>query len=242
MEAGRIGILRVNSLADGDAADVRARLQELIKQGAQKIVVDLRGTAGGSLNEAVAVANLFIKDGLLAETSGREGKILKTFVADPKAAIFSGPVAALIDAGTAGAGEVVASAFLERSRGQVVGEKSFGAGAEQQLYTLRGGDGLLLTTVKWASAGGKPFLGEDRARSGVAPSVEVKRPELADAIDPEELTGNDTDPVAKPGQPTDKPEVVPEPAPAKPAVEDIQLKKAIELLRENKPLQLPKAA
>ncbi|MBC8028782.1 MAG: S41 family peptidase [Pyrinomonadaceae bacterium] len=242
VEAGRIGILRINSFAEGDAADVRSRVQELIKQGAQKMVVDLRGTAGGSINEAVAVANLFIKDGLLAETSGREGKILKTFSADPKLAIFSGPVAALIDAGTAGAAEVVASAFMERNRGQVVGEKSFGAGAEQQLYTLRGGDGLLLTTVKWASASGKPFLGEDRARSGVMPSVEVKRPELADAIDPEELTGNDTDPVAKPGQPNDKPEVVPEAAPAKPAVEDIQLKKALELLREPKPMQLQKAA
>ena len=240
VEAGRIGILRINSFAEGDSTDVRARLQELSKQGVQKIVVDLRGTAGGSLDEAVAVSNLFIKDGLIAETSGREGKILKTFNADPKAAIFAGPVVALIDAGTAGAAEVVASAFLERNRGQVVGEKSFGAGAEQQLYTLRGGDGLLLTTVKWASASGKPFLGEDRAHSGVAPSVEVKRPELADAIDPEELTGNDNDAAAKPGQPGDKPEVVPEPA--KPAVEDIQLKKALELLRENKPAQLPKAA
>ncbi len=241
MEANRIGVLRINSFADGDAEETRVKLQELAKQGAQKIVIDLRGTAGGSINEAVTVANLFIKDGLLAETSGREGKILKTFTADPKAAIFSGPVVALIDTGTAGAAEVVASALMERSRGQVVGEKSFGAGAEQQLYTLRGGDGLLLTTVKWASASGKPFLGEDRARSGVMPSVEVKRPELAEAIDPEELTGNDTDPVAKPGQPTDKPEVIPE-APAKPAVEDIQMKKALELLRENKPVQLPKAA
>jgi len=239
VEPGRIGVLRINSFAEGDSADVRTRLQELIKQGAQKIVVDLRGTAGGSINEAVAVANLFIKDGMLAETSGREGKVLKTFTADPKAAMFSGPVVAIIDAGTAGAAEVVASALLERSRGSVVGEKSFGAGAEQQLYTLRGGDGLLLTTVKWASASGKPFLGEDRAHSGVSPSVEVKRPELADAIDPEELTGND-DAATKQGQPNDKPEVVPE-AP-KPAVEDIQLKKAIELLRENKPLQLQKAA
>ena len=240
VEAGKIGILRINSFMEGDSADVRARLQELIKQGVQKLVVDVRGTAGGSLDEAVAVANLFIKDGLIAETSGREGKILKTFNADPKAAIFSGPAVALIDAGTAGAAEVVASAFLERSRGQVVGEKSFGAGAEQQLYTLRGGDGLLLTTVKWASASGKPFLGEDRARSGITPSVEVKRPELADAIDPEELTGNDNDPAVKPGQPGDKPEVVPETS--KPVVEDIQLKKALELLRENKPMQLPKAA
>jgi len=242
MEAGRIGVLRVNSFAQGEAADARARVQELIKQGALKMVVDIRGTAGGSIDEAVAVANLFIKDGLIAQTAGREGKTLKTFNADPKAAIFSGPVVTLIDTGTAGAAEVVASALLERNRGQVVGEKSFGAGAEQQLFTLRGGDGLLLTTVKWASASGKPFLGEDRSHSGVTPSVEVKRPELADAIDPEDLTGNDDD-NAKPSQPTDKhPVVAPEPNTPKPSVEDIQMKKAIELLRENKTVPLQRAA
>jgi carboxyl-terminal processing protease len=238
MEAGRIGVLRVNSFAPGEATDARSRAQDLIKQGAQKMVVDLRGTAGGSIDEAVAVANLFIKDGNIAQTSGREGKTLKTFTADPKAAIFSGPVVALIDSGTAGAAEVVASALLERNRGQVVGEKSFGAGAEQQLFTLRGGDGLLLTTVKWASASGKPFLGEDRSHSGVTPSVEVKRPELADAIDPDDLTGNDDDAAVKPGQSTDKPPVAPEASTPKPSVEDLQMKKAIELLRETKqPLQ-----
>ena len=242
MDAGRIGILKINSFADGEAADARARLQELVKQGAQKIVVDLRGAAGGSLTEAVAVANLFIKDGQLAETVGREGKALKSFQADPKAVIFTGPVVALIDSGTAGAAEVVASALLERNRGQVVGEKSFGAGAEQQLFTLRGGDGLLLTTVKWASANGKTFLGEDRAHSGVAPSVEVKRPELADDVNPEDLTGNDDDAVAKPDQGGDKKDASTQPNSTKPAAEDLQMKKALELLRDNKPAQVQRAA
>src|SRR6476659_9705588 len=49
LEAGRVGILRINSLNDGEATDIRAKLQDLVKQGAQKIVVDLRDTAGGSL-------------------------------------------------------------------------------------------------------------------------------------------------------------------------------------------------
>jgi carboxyl-terminal processing protease len=239
MEAGRVAVLRINSFAPGESADVRARVQESNKQGAQKMVIDMRGTAGGSLDEAVAVANLFIKDGMLAQTSGREGKTLKTFAADPKAAIFSGPVIALIDTGTAGAAEVVASALLERNRGQVVGEKSFGAGAEQQLFTLRGGDGLLLTTVKWASASGKPFLGEERSRSGVTPSVEVKRPELAEAIDPEDLTGNDDDPANRTNV---TPNVGPDPNSAKPPAEDLQMKKALELLKENKTVPMAKAA
>ena len=234
MEAGRVGVLRINSFADAEAVDARNRLQDLVKQGAQKIVIDLRDTAGGSLPEAVAVANLFIKDGVIAQTVGREGKALKTFSADPKAAIFSGPVVALIDTGSAGAAEVVASALLERTRGQVVGEKSFGAGTEQQLFSLRGGDGLLLTTVKWASSAGKTFLGEDRAHSGVTPTVEVKGQEVAE-VDPDELTGNDDDPVAKPESGNEKREAVPAPA-AKPPTEDLQLKKALELLKD-KPAQ-----
>lgn len=234
MEAGRVGVLRINSFADGEAAEARTRLQDLIKQGAQKIVLDLRDTAGGSLNEAVAVANLFVKDGVLAQTVGREGKALKTFTADPKVTLFSGPVVALIDTGTAGAAEVVASALIERNRGQVVGEKSFGAGTEQQLFSLRGGDGLLLTTVKWANASGKTFLGEDRAHSGVAPNVEVKGQELVEAVDPDELTGNDDDEINK-ADPAEKRETVPAPA-AKPPAEDLQLKKALELLKD-KPAQ-----
>jgi len=233
MEAGRVGILRINSFGDGDAADVKARLQDLVKQGAQKVVIDLRATAGGSLNEATAVTNLFIRDGIIAQTVGREGKALKTFNADPKEAIFTGPVVALIDTGTAGAAEIVASALIDRNRGQVVGEKSFGAGTEQQLFQLRGGDGLLLTTVKWASASGKSFLGEDRAHSGVAPSVEVKGPDVADTVDPDDLTGNDDDAVSKPeaGNEKEKRDATPAPA-AKPAVEDLQLKKALELLKD----------
>jgi carboxyl-terminal processing protease len=227
MEAGRIGVLRINSLDTEEAADARTRLQELLKQGAQKIIVDLRSVAGGEIQEGVTVANLFIREGSLAKTIGREQKILKTFDADPKLTIFNGPAVVLIDSGTAGAAEIVASAFVEHKRGDVVGEKSFGAGAEQQLFTLRDGDGLLLTTVKWASGNGKSFLGEDRARSGVAPSVEVKRGDNLDAADVEDLSEED-----KPNQPNAKPESPSEPVAPKPQPEDIQLKKALEILRE----------
>ncbi|HEV8140542.1 MAG TPA: S41 family peptidase [Pyrinomonadaceae bacterium] len=221
LEAGKIGILRINSLDSGEAADAKARLQDLIKQGAQKIVVDLRSVAGGEIQEGVTVANYFIPSGPLARTIGREQKVLKAFEADAKVALFSGPTVVLIDTGTAGAAEVVASAFVERKRGDVVGERSFGAGAEQELFTLRDGDGLLLTTVKWASGNGKPFLGEDRAHSGVAPTVEVKRPEAPDNLDVDDL----------PSTEEAKPSASPEPI-QKPEPEDLQLKKAIELLRD----------
>jgi carboxyl-terminal processing protease len=226
MEPGKIGVLRINSLDAGEADDARGRLQDLIKQGAQKIILDLRTVAGGEIQEGVTVANFFISSGPIARTIGREQRVLKAFDADPKVVLFNGPTVVLIDNGTAGAAEVVASAFLERKRGDVVGEKSFGAGAEQELFTLGDGDGLLLTTVKWASANGKPFLGEDRAKSGVTPSVEVKKPEPLD-------TGevDDTEPDEPPAaNPTATPELAP-----KPPLEDLQMKKAIELLRDKGP-------
>ena len=228
LEPGRIGVLRINSLDNGEAADAKARLQDLIKQGAQKIVIDLRSVAGGEIQEGVTVANLFIREGAIAKTIGREAKVLKSFDADPKIAIFNGPAVVLIDTGTAGAAEIVASAFAETKRGDVVGERSFGAGAEQELFTLRDGDGLLLTTVKWASGTGKPFLGEDRNHSGVHPTVEVKRPEIPDN-GVEDLTApeDDKQAPAKPSAPSEP--VVPKPQP-----EDLQMKKAIELLREKR--------
>lgn len=229
VEPGKIGVVKVYSLDEGEANDIRSQIQNLAKQGVHKIVLDLRGVATGTLNEGVAVANLFIREGELAKVLGRDNKVLRTFAADPSKAVFEGKVAVLIDLGTAGAAEVVASAILERKRGEVVGERSFGSGTEQQLFTLRGGDGLLLTTAKWASASGNPFLGDDRASMGVKPSVEVKRPDTPEPLEVEEL-------IDQQDQQNQNPQPSPSPAPTKepvrPVIEDLQLKKALELLQD----------
>ncbi len=229
VEAGKIGVIKVYSLEDGEANDIRAHVQTFAKQGLQKIVVDLRGVAAGSLNEGVAVANLFIKDGEIAKVIGKDNKVLRTLSADPAKAVFDGKVVVLIDLGTAGAAEVVASAILDRKRGEVVGERSFGSGTEQQLFTLRGGDGLLLTTAKWASASGNPFLSDDRATMGVKPSVEVKRPDTPEPIEVEELIDQREQQNQDP-QPSASP--TPGKEPVKPVIEDLQLKKALELLQD----------
>jgi carboxyl-terminal processing protease len=238
IEANKTGVIKVFTLDNGEAGQIKTQIQNLSKQGVQKIVLDLRGVATGGIDEAVAVANLFIKDGELAKVIGRDSKVVKTFAADPAKTVFDGKVAVLIDLGSAGAAEVVASAFLDRKRGEVVGERSFGSGTEQQLFTLRGGDGLLLTTAKWASASGVPFLGEDRATMGVKPSVEVKRPDTPEPIEVEELIDRQEDQNQNP-QPSPSPAVV-KPEEPKKTVEDLQLKKAIEVLQDKS--QAAKAA
>lgn len=227
VEAGKIGVIKVFSLEKGEAKDIRTQVENLKKQGVQKIVLDLRGVAAGDLNEAVETANLFIKEGTLAQVIGRENKVQQTFTADAAKHLFDGQVAVLIDLGTAGAGEVVAGAILDSKRGDVVGERSFGAGTEQQLFTLRSGDGLLLTVAKWASPSGNTFLADERAKSGVMPSVEVKRPdtpeplEVQDLIDQQEQQNQQPNPQATP---TPQKQETPK------QTEDIQLKKALEIL------------
>lgn len=223
VEAGKIGVIKVHSLESGESDDIKAQLQSLSKQGVQKVVLDLRGVAAGSLKESVATANLFIKDGTLAQVIGRESKVLESFTADPAKTVFSGPLAVLIDDSTAGAGEVVAAAILESKRGDVVGEKSFGAGTEQQLFAMKRGDGLLLTVKKWASPSGKPFLGGERANSGVKPSVEVKSADSSD-LEVEDIVDQNQEDEANPAP-------SPSPKAEQPkAVEDVQLKKALEIL------------
>jgi carboxyl-terminal processing protease len=222
LEAGKVGVIKVNSLADGEANDIKTQVANLTKQGAQKIVLDLRGVAGGNLAEGVAVANLFIKSGELAKVIGKDAKVTQTFTADPAKTVFDGGLAVLIDLGTAGAAEAVASAVIDRKRGEVVGERSFGAGTEQQLFPLKSGDGLLLTVAKWASPNGTPFLGDDRATTGVKPSIEVKRPDTPEPLEVETLVDQQNNP---------NPSATPKPVAPK-AVEDIQLKKALEVLQD----------
>jgi carboxyl-terminal processing protease len=233
IEAGKIGVVKVFSLEKGEAADIKAHVQDLAKQGVQKIILDLRGVAGGDLNEAVETANLFVRDGNLAGVLGRENKVTKTFAANPAKHVYDGKVVALIDLGTAGAAEVVASAILERQRGEVVGERSFGAGTEQQLFALRSGDGLLLTTSKWASANGTPFLNTERTNSGVKPSIEVKRPETPEPLDVEDLIDKQEQQKQQPN-PQATPAATPAPKVEQPkqAQEDLQMKKALEILQD----------
>src|SRR5205085_9546425 len=124
----------------------------------------------------------------IAKVIGRENKVLTTYSAEPGKAIFDGNMAVLIDIGTAGAAEVVASAILEHKRGEVIGEKSFGSGTEQKLFPLSSGGGYLLTVAKWASPKGTPFLGEERTTTGVKPSIEVKRPDTPEPLDVDSLS------------------------------------------------------
>ena len=225
-QAGKVGVIKVYGLGDGSAADIRGKITELSRQGVQKIVLDLRGVAGGKLDEGAALANLFIKSGTLATVVGKDSKVIKTFAADPGKTIFDGTVALLSDFNTADAAEVVVSAFIDHKRGEVVGERTFGAGVDTAFYPLSSGGGFLLTVAKWASPAGIPFLGDERAAMGLKPTVEVKRPDAQGSDSVDNLI-DQNDPNGQTPQATPTPQNKPKPQ-GQP--EDVQLKKALELV------------
>src|SRR5215471_18860849 len=222
MEEPGLGYIKVTSLAEGKSAEVKRHLGDLTAKGAQKIVLDLRDASNGKLEEGIAVANMFVGSGTLAKFVGKQGADAKAFTADPSKVVFTGPLTVVIDHSTAGPAEVIAAAVRDEKRGDLVGERTFGMGSEQKLFPLSDGGALLITTAKYAPASGKAFMDE-----GVEPTVKVEKPVDADIVIPDSDDDDTPDDNAEPAQPQPKVEATP----AQPA-EDVQLKKAIELLKQ----------
>ena len=219
LESG-IGYIRVTSLAEGKSEELKKQLQDLQKKGAQKIVLDLRGAVGGSMEIGAEMANLFVKSGTLAKLIGHNNVIEKVFEADASKVVFNGPVAIVMDRSTSAGGEVIAAAMLANKRAELVGERTFGAGSIQKLFELKSGSAMLVTISKYADASGTPFM---RENGGFMPTVEVK----ATATNTEDATTPEDNEQADANRADADVPLPLEPAPA----EDASLKKAIEILK-----------
>jgi carboxyl-terminal processing protease len=160
-------VLRLPSLDPGRADEIRARLADAEKQGIHKVILDLRECGRGPASEALATAKLFVPSGNLATLRGQTVSA-QTFSADPSKVVWRNPVSVLIDATTAGAAEVLASAIENTHRGDVVGDRTFGLASEQKLITLDDGAALILTVANYYNSDGKSILEE-----GVLPTETV---------------------------------------------------------------------
>lgn len=212
-----VGIISVTSLSAGKAGEVRSAIDQLSTKGMKRLVLDLRGCATGTLEEGALVANIFVDSGVLGRRIGRGGAEGVAIEAKADLVGFRGPLTVIVDPSSAGAAEVVAASVLAAKRADVVGERTFGAGVELELFKLRDGGAMLITVAKYAPASGKPFIEE-----GVVPSVEVKRA-VPEIVVPED---QDED---EPETPDERPVVKPAPKPV--PTEDVQLKKALEVLK-----------
>jgi carboxyl-terminal processing protease len=161
-------VLRLESLEPGRAEEVRNKLVEADKQGARKLILDLRECGRGPVSEAVAVARLLIPSGTLATLRGQTVSA-QVFPAEPGKVVWKNAVSVLTDGSTSGAAEVLAAAIAANHRGDVVGERTFGLASDQKLITLDDGAALFLTVANYYKSNGKAILEE-----GVEPTEVVR--------------------------------------------------------------------
>jgi carboxyl-terminal processing protease len=208
MLADNVGYLKADAFPQGKSQEIANKIRNLQKQGAKKLVLDLRNAAGGDEAEGIATANLFLDHGTITYLQGQKYP-REAFNADPSKDITKLPVAVLVNRGTAGPAEIVASAILENARGDVVGDKTFGDGSVQKLIDMPDGAALILSVAKYYTPKGKAI--QDAA---VTPNV------LVADTDDEAALPDDEQPAA-PDDQNHKPK----------AQTDEQLNKALEVLK-----------
>jgi carboxyl-terminal processing protease len=197
------GYLRVSTFDSGKAKQIAAQIKDLESNGAHKIILDLRNCAGGSVQEAVDTASLFLDKGLITYLLGQRYP-RQDITAHPTGSICDLPLAVLINQSTAGPAELIAAAVLGNKRGEVVGVRSFGVGVLQKTIPVGDGSALLLSVAKYYGPDGKAINDNGVMPSIVqtAESAPTEAEEEEDIQNPEHFGGKD----------------------------DLQLRKAIEIL------------
>jgi carboxyl-terminal processing protease len=202
----QIGYIKAATLVNGKTKEVAAAVAALQKQGAKKLLLDLRYCAAGDPDEGIDLANLFLGSGTLSYAEGQKYP-RKTFTADPKKAISTLPLVVLTNRGTASAAEVAAVALQKNKRATVVGEHTYGDASIRQPITMEDGSAVILSVAKYYSPDGKSI--QD---NGLTPDEQV--------VEADQSIGDrdpDDDTVEQPANNTKKP------------TEDLILKKAIEV-------------
>jgi carboxyl-terminal processing protease len=165
------GYVRIVDFTKDSPVRIKQAFDGLAKSGATRYVVDLRGAARGDLDEGIAAARLFVRSGTLSVKQTKTGRdVVTAQLAD---AVITAPVELLVDQGTAAAAEVFASALAGNDRAELVGERTLGRAARQQLVKLPDGSGLLLSSIRYLTP-----KNEGIHERGLGPDVEVDQPDV----------------------------------------------------------------
>jgi carboxyl-terminal processing protease len=177
----QVGVISVNEFSRDVGRDVAGAVQTMRKQaagsgGLKGLVLDLRSNPGGSLDEAVALSDLFLSQGDIVSQRGRVASENALFRAET---VFRGdvardlPLVVLIDAGSASASEIVAGALQDHDRAVIMGERSFGKGSVQSLIGIDRTSAIKLTTARYFTPSGHSVQ-----EGGIDPDIRV--PQLSD--------------------------------------------------------------
>jgi carboxyl-terminal processing protease len=170
----KVAQVALATFSRGAHGALRQEIDKRLKQGAQGILLDLRGNGGGLLDEAQLVASIFVPDGKIVTIKGRH-QPTKTLKATGDAISSKIPVAVLVDGDTASAAEIVAGAIQDHHRGEVVGGRTYGKGVFQQVMRLSNGGALDLTVGEYFLPSGRNLGGGGVKRGrGIQPDVQSR--------------------------------------------------------------------
>jgi carboxyl-terminal processing protease len=171
---GTTGYLRIASFRNGVVEDLRKQAADLSKGGAKALIVDVRRTAEGPLDNGIAAARAFIKNGTLAIKSSRaKTEAREPVTAKAGDASIELPTTVLITTGTSGPAELFTAALNDNKRADLIGERTLGRAGLQKLVKLPEGRGLWLTYARYLTPNGTAIQGK-----GLEPTVTVDEPDV----------------------------------------------------------------
>lgn len=170
-----IGYIRLAEFREDSGKAFRQALDQLAKDGADSMILDLRNNPGGLLNVAIDITENFLPEGeIIVSTKGRHVSQNTVTRSTNKSHVVDWPIVVLINEGSASGSEILAGALKDQKRAVILGTQSFGKGSVQSVIPLPDGSGLRLTTSKYFTPSGKSIHG-----IGITPDivVEAKPPE-----------------------------------------------------------------
>ncbi len=165
----KIGYVRISNFQSKTEPDLKSALRELENEGPlDGLILDLRNNPGGLLDQAVKVSDLFLDQGLIVSTKGRDPDQNMEISASKSGQPRSYPMVVMVNEGSASASEIVAGALQDNKRALVLGTKTFGKGSVQTILPLSDGSGLRLTTARYYTPGGRAIQ-----LKGIIPDIEI---------------------------------------------------------------------
>ena len=163
-----IGYVAIETFLNVKVIDqLKSAIAELKAQGAKKLILDLRDNGGGLLDQGCQVADAFLDHGVIVYTRSRE--VTRPFCEAGPETAWNGPMVVLVNANTASASEIVSGAMQDYQRAKVIGEKTFGKGVGQNVFTLANGGELTLVTFEWLTPKKRSIH-----QKGITPDIAVK--------------------------------------------------------------------
>lgn len=171
----RLAVIRIAAFTEKAAEQLERHLKHTNEDNdIDAIVIDLRGNAGGLLDQAARAADLFVSRGTIVTTRGRGNVILASYKADQDFHEMKRPLFVWIDPFTASAAEILAAALQEQGVGLLVGHQTWGKGSVQNIVELPDGSALKVTVARYFSGRGRSIQA-----AGIAPDIELAEPDFS---------------------------------------------------------------